>query len=75
MTCIGGTLTQNLFGDFQLSRILIDMHWWDLNKTLFFQCYSLRMKLGHWREQSIVATESIIDIEKEETIIYCIFCI
>ena len=50
------------------------MHWWDLNKTLFFQCYSLRMKLGHWREQSIVATESIIDIEKEETIIYCIYC-
>ena len=29
--CIGGTLTQNLFGDFQLSRILIDMQWWDMN--------------------------------------------
>ena len=35
LTCIGGTLTQNLFGDFQLSRILIDMHWWDLNTKSF----------------------------------------
>ena len=50
------------------------MHWWDLNKTLFFQCYSLQMKLGHWREQSIVATEPIIEVEKEETIIYYIYC-
>ena len=31
LTCIGGTLTKNLFGGFQLSRKLIDMHWWDLN--------------------------------------------
>ena len=29
--CNGGTLTQNLFSDFQLSRKLFDMHWWDLN--------------------------------------------
>ena len=28
--CIGGTLTQNLFSDFQLSRILMNMHWWNL---------------------------------------------
>ena len=30
LTCIGGTLTKS-YGIFQLSRILIDMHWWDLN--------------------------------------------
>ena len=35
LTCIGGTLTQNLFDDFQLSRILFDMHWWDLNTKSF----------------------------------------
>ena len=35
LTCIGGTLTQTLFGDFQLSRLLIDMHWWDLNTKSF----------------------------------------
>ena len=35
LTCIGGTLTQSLFGDFQLSRIPIDMHWWDLNTKSF----------------------------------------
>ena len=32
---IGGIFTQRLFGDFQLSRILIDMHWWDLNTESF----------------------------------------
>ena len=32
---IGGTLTQNLFGDFQLSRILMNMHWWNLNTKSF----------------------------------------
>ena len=31
MTCIGGTLPQNIFVDFQLSRKLFDKHWWDLN--------------------------------------------
>ena len=35
LTCIGVTWTQNRFGDFQLSRTLIDMHWWDLNTTSF----------------------------------------
>ena len=35
LTCIGVTWTQNCFGDFQLSRTLIDMHWWDLNTTSF----------------------------------------
>ena len=35
LTCIGRTLTQNLFGDFQLPRILFDMHWWDLNAKSF----------------------------------------
>ena len=34
-TCLGGTWTQNLFGDFQLSRILIDMHWRDFNMKSF----------------------------------------
>ena len=35
LTCIGRTWTQNLFGEFQLSRILIGMHWWDLNTKSF----------------------------------------
>ena len=35
LTCIGGTLTQTLFGDFQLSKTLIDMHWRDLNTKSF----------------------------------------
>ena len=35
LTCIGGTLTRSLFGDFQLSRKLFDMHWWDLNTKPF----------------------------------------
>ena len=39
LTCIGGTLTWNLFVDFQLSRILFDRHWWDLN-TKFFRRFS-----------------------------------
>ena len=33
--CIGGTLSQNLFGDFQLKRILMNMHWWNLNTKSF----------------------------------------
>ena len=34
LTCIDGTLTRNLFGDFQRSRIPVDMHWCDMNKKL-----------------------------------------
>ena len=35
LTCIGGVFTQNRFDDFQLSRILIGMHWWDINAKSF----------------------------------------
>ena len=46
LTCIGGTLTQNRFSDFQLSRILIDMHWRNLN-TKIFQRFSA-IKITYW---------------------------
>ena len=51
LTCIGVTWTQNLFGDFPLSRILIDMHWWDMN-TKSFRRLSATKKLidMHWRD-------------------------
>ena len=40
LTCIGGTLTQNLFGEFQQSRMHIDKHWWDFT-TKFFRQFSV----------------------------------
>ena len=46
LTCIGGTLTQSLFVDFQQSTILIDMLWWDL-KTSFFRRFSA-IKITYW---------------------------
>ena len=46
LPCIGGTWTRNLFGDLQLSRILFDMHWWDLN-TKSFRCFSA-IKKTYW---------------------------
>ena len=46
LTCIGRSLTQNLFGDFQLSRILIDMNWWDLS-TKSFRWFSA-IKKAFW---------------------------
>ena len=51
LTCIGGTLTQNLFGDFQLSRILMDMHWWNITQNPFGD-FQLSRKLidMHWRD-------------------------
>ena len=51
--CIGGTLTQNLFGDFQLSRILIDMRWWDLH-TISFRRFAA-IKNTYWH--ALVGTE------------------
>ena len=47
LTCIGGTLTQNLFGDFQLSIILIDMHWWDLNTKSFRRFSAIKNTYWH----------------------------
>ena len=47
LTCIGGTLTQSLFGDFQLSRILIDMHWWDLNPKSFRWFSAIKKTYSH----------------------------
>ena len=32
LTCIGGTSSQNRFADFLVVLVIIDMHWWDLNK-------------------------------------------
>ena len=46
--CKGGTLTQNLFSDFQQSKILIDLHWWDLN-TNFGDFQPSRILIDmHW---------------------------
>ena len=45
--CKGGTLTQNLFGDFQLSRILIYMHWWDLNTKSFRWFSAIKNTYSH----------------------------
>ena len=46
LTCICGTLTWNLFVDFQLSRILIGMHWWDLN-TVFWRFSAITNTYWH----------------------------
>ena len=47
LTCIGGTLTQSLFGDFQLSRKLFDMHWWDLNTKSFRRFAAIKNTFWH----------------------------
>ena len=50
LTCIGGTWTRNLlylFGDLQLSRIHIDMHWWDLNTKSFQRCGAIKKTFWH----------------------------
>ena len=46
LTCIGGTLTKKLFVDFQVSRILIDMYWWDLN-TIFWRFSAITNTYWH----------------------------
>ena len=50
LKCIGGSLQQNLFGDYQLSRILIHIHWWDLKQNLFgdFQLSRILINLHWW---------------------------
>ena len=45
--CNGGTLTQNLFSDFQLSRKLFDMHWWDLNTKSFRRFAAIKNTYSH----------------------------
>ena len=47
LTCIGGTLTQNLFGDFQLSRKLIDMLWRDFNTKSFRRFSAIKNTYWH----------------------------
>ena len=47
LTCIGGTLTQNLFANFQLSRTLIDMHWWDLATKSFRRFSAIKNTYWH----------------------------
>ena len=51
LTCIGVTWTQNLFGDFQLSKILMNMHWWNITQNPFGD-FQLSRKLidMHWRD-------------------------
>ena len=45
--CNGGTLTQNLFSVFQLSRKLFDMHWWDLNTKSFRRFAAIKKPFWH----------------------------
>ena len=49
LTSFGGSWTPDRF-DFQLSRILIDMHWWDLNKNLFgnFELSRILIDMPWW---------------------------
>ena len=47
LTCIGGTLTQNLFGDFQLSRMHIDMHWSDVTIKTFPRFSAIKSTYSH----------------------------
>ena len=47
LTCIGGTWTRNLFGDLQLSRILIVRHWWDLNLKSFHRFSAIKNTYEH----------------------------
>ena len=47
LTCFRGTWTQNLFGDFQLSRVLIDMHWWDVNAKSFRWISAIKKTYWH----------------------------
>ena len=51
LTCLGGTLPKNLFGDFQLTRILMNMHWWNITQTPFgdFQLSRILIDM-HWRD-------------------------
>ena len=49
LTSFGGSWTPDRFDDFQLSRILFDMHWWDLNKNLFGNFDISRILIDmHW---------------------------
>ena len=50
LKCIGGSLPQTLFGDYQLSRTLIHIHWWDLKQNLFgdFQLSRILINLHWW---------------------------
>ena len=47
LTCIGGTLPQNLFSDFQLSRILMNMHWWDFTTKSFRRFAAIKNTYGY----------------------------
>ena len=47
MTCIDGALTQTLFAGFQLSIMLIDMHWSDLKTKSFRRFFAINSTYGH----------------------------
>ena len=47
LTCIGGTLTQNLFGEFQLSRMHINMHWCDFTTKSFRRFSAIKNTYWH----------------------------
>ena len=47
LTCIGGTWTQNLFGEFKLSKMYIEMHWWDYTKKSFRRFSAIKKTYWH----------------------------
>ena len=47
LTCIGGTLTQNHFGEFKLSKMHIDMHWWDFTTKSFRRFSAIKNTYSH----------------------------
>ena len=47
LSCIGGNLTQNLFAEFQVSRMHIDMHWWDFKTKSFWRFSAIKRILIH----------------------------
>ena len=47
LTCIGGTLTQNHYGEFKLSKMHIDMHWWDFTTKSFRRFSAIKNTYSH----------------------------
>ena len=47
LRCFGETIPKNFFGVFQLSRILIDMHCWDLKRKSFRRFSAIKNTYWH----------------------------
>ena len=64
LTSFGGSWTPDRFDDLQLSRILIGMHWWDLNKNLFGNFELSRILIDmHWWDLNTESSQQFSDIK------------